>query len=270
MKKLPKILALALVVGILVAIPASTQILETSSGDGSETTSLPLLILGNRLELSGEQMQTLHDILSGLLDERDAADVLRSDFEDTMIEFSGTSEELDALLETHRADQQAAIEALRESVATALDQGRDLVSINQGLVLRDLLPQLLGVGNAVSIGRASALGSSNGTRSEPTAEVLGSMRSQMQGRLEQLGDRIPDQLEERLAARIEASADDLATTRFGQLREASQAGARMQMTRSALQSRRAGSLGIGAVRGGLFETLGQLLDVLGLKMGAQE
>ncbi|MFC2095344.1 hypothetical protein ACFLSW_02760 [Candidatus Bipolaricaulota bacterium] len=145
-KKIARILLMVMVVGMMAAIPASTQILPGGGGESADDDNLSMLISINRLELSAEQMKELQDILTGLLEEKEGMDVGRAEFEDVMIEFTGTSEELDELLGAFREEQGAAAEALRESIETSLDAVRDLLSINQGIALREMLPELLGGG----------------------------------------------------------------------------------------------------------------------------
>ncbi|MCK4570536.1 hypothetical protein KAT84_01170 [Candidatus Bipolaricaulota bacterium] len=146
MKKLSRILSMVIVVGMIAVIPASTQILSGSRGESSDGVNLPILVLVNRLELSEEQMEALQDLLSDLLEERETVDAFRAEFEDVMIKFNGKGEELDELLSTFREEQGALAEALHESVKASLDEARDLLSINQGIVLREALPELLGGG----------------------------------------------------------------------------------------------------------------------------
>lgn len=151
MKKISRILSMVIVVGLIAAIPASTQILSGSGGESSDESNLPMLILVNRLELSEEQMEELQDILIDLLEEKEAMDALRAGFEDGMIEFSGTGEELDELLATFREDQGTLAEAMHESIEASLDEVRDLLSINQGIVLREALPELLRGGASLGL-----------------------------------------------------------------------------------------------------------------------
>ena len=155
MKKISRILSMVIVVGMIAAIPASTQILSGSGGESSDGINLPMLILVNRLELSEEQMEALQDILIDLLEEKETVDALRAEFKDVMIEFNGTGEELDELLATFREDQQALGDAMRESIETLLDEVRDLLSINQGIVLREALPELLGGGASLGPNRGA-------------------------------------------------------------------------------------------------------------------
>jgi len=145
MKRISRILSMVIVVGTIAAIPASTQILFGSGGKSSDESNLPMLILVNRLEMSEEQMEGLYSILTDLLDEREQIDVLQTEFEDAMIEFNGKGEELDEMMVTFREDRQALAVAIRESLTTSLDAARDILSINQGIVLQGALPSLLGV-----------------------------------------------------------------------------------------------------------------------------
>lgn len=145
-KKIARILLMVMVVGMMAAIPASTQILSGGGGESADDDNLSMLISINRLELSAEQMKELQDILTGLLEEKEGMDVGRAEFEDVMIEFTGTREELDELLIAFREEQGAAAEALRESIESSLDAVRDLLSINQGIALREVLPELLSGG----------------------------------------------------------------------------------------------------------------------------
>lgn len=146
MKKISRVLSMVIVVGMMAAIPASTQVLSGSGGESSEAGYLPMLVLVNRLELSVEQMEALRDILTNVLEEKDEMDRLRAEFDEVMIEFNGTSDELDELLTTFREDQRALAEAMRESIGTSLDEVRDLLSINQGIMLRAALRELVGGG----------------------------------------------------------------------------------------------------------------------------
>jgi hypothetical protein len=215
MKKIPKILSMVLVVGLIAAIPASTQILADAATEGSTGTAvanrLPLLILVNRLELSQEQTVALRDILSNLIGERGESEKLAADFEQTMISFAGTSEELDTLLATFREDQQALAGTLRESMASSLDEVRDLLSINQGLVLQETLPQLMGsvlLGTNQEIGarlqRAAQMGAA-GVSSRSMAR--GTMANQQSQRALLMGSRMQDVAD--MACRDESSRDEV-------------------------------------------------------------
>ena len=59
---------MVIVVGMIAAVPASTKVLPGPRSEISDDGNLPILILINRLELSEEQMNSLLDILSNLLE----------------------------------------------------------------------------------------------------------------------------------------------------------------------------------------------------------
>jgi len=177
MKKIPKILSTVLFVGLIAAIPASTQILADAATQTDSNSNLQWLILINRLELSQEQMVGLQGILNDLLDAKAQSEDLAAQFESTMVAFNGTSEELDALIADYREQQQSLAESLRESMDTSLDHIRDLLSINQGLVLQEVLPQLMG-GSALGANQRltmrAQLMSSEAASSEQEADADGS------------------------------------------------------------------------------------------------
>jgi ElaB/YqjD/DUF883 family membrane-anchored ribosome-binding protein len=307
MKKISKILSLVIVVGVIAAIPASTQIVAESGNAALDEGNLAMLILVNRLELSEEQMNGLHDILADLLGEREQMESLRAELEEAMIEFNGTGDELDAILATFREDQQALAEALRESLTTSLDAVRDLLSINQGIVLRDELPRLLGGGASLraahSDGRTQTASPMMENRMTPSItgrgsmmdqrqgqdgddETIGAMREGMQDRLEQLGDRVPEELLEQLGERFGGVIETLGNRlgqNLGQMENrfgaavSRQDGMSQRVLRDlpgercSLPLQRMQSLrarGQGSERGNLFELLEQMKNVLELKIEA--
>jgi hypothetical protein len=149
MRKVSRVVSFILVVGLMGGIPAATQSVPstTDSTLGNSTPddiNLALLTLINRLELSDTQMSSLHDILANLLEQYTTLDDLRTKFENDMIAFRGTSDELDTLLSSYQDDRQAAINALQTAFDTARDQIGDLLTANQGSVLQNALPGLLG------------------------------------------------------------------------------------------------------------------------------
>jgi hypothetical protein len=131
------------------------------------------------LELSEEQMDALDNILTELIGQKDEWEGLAAEFEQAMIEFNGTGEELDAMLVSFREGQMASAEALRESIEVSLDEVRDLLSINQGLVLQEVFPQLLGgalLGNDHSNGRLQGAAPMAESRMSSTSMGRGSSR----------------------------------------------------------------------------------------------
>jgi len=162
---------MAVVIGMIAVLPASAQVIPGAADDNNMSLLIPI----NRLELTEDQMIGLHDILSGFLETRDGMDSLVPELEKGMIEFSGTGEELDELLATFREDQIVQMEALRESVASTLDGVRDLLSINQGIVLREELPGLLelGQGREMEAGSRRVQGVSSGMGQRMSANSMG-------------------------------------------------------------------------------------------------
>ena len=136
--------SLVFLLGLIAAIPASTQVLFGSSGGDAAESNLPLLILVNRMELTPEQMEEIHGLLDGLLEEREALALRRAELEEDMVAFTGTAEELDEVLEAFRAESAEQAEAAREHVAEVIDQIQGILTLKQGEVLAEVLPGLLG------------------------------------------------------------------------------------------------------------------------------
>ena len=267
---------MVIVVGMMVAIPASTQVLSGSGGESSEAVNLPILILVNRLELSVEQMEALRDILTNVLEEKDEMDRLRAEFDEVMIEFNGTGEELDELLTTFREDQQALVETVRESIGTSLDEARDLLSVNQGLVLRAALPEFMRAG-------AMWLGAPSGGRMQSSMHggmrMAGrngsfdrdSMLSMMQERMgdgtmmEEFGERMSQGLDD-------ADVETMREQMQGRLERLRELGGRGQISGNSFAPQRGRSIRNGQLgeRGNLFELLEQVAEVLELKLEAME
>ncbi|UCF10856.1 MAG: hypothetical protein JSW65_04025 [Candidatus Bipolaricaulota bacterium] len=148
MKKTRKILPLLALLAIaiaapLVAIGAADSVEDQS---GTETVNLPLLVLVNRLELTDEQISTIHGLLSGILDERESAksalESLQAAFEEEMIAFDGSAEELDERLDAHRAEIEALFSEPAESHEAVLDGLRETLTYEQGKLLESALPML--------------------------------------------------------------------------------------------------------------------------------
>jgi len=150
-----KMLRIALavaVLGALAAIPASTQVPQTSSQTltGRSGGDLPLVLLVNRLELSRGQMETLRTTIRELLAQRDVLDQKRAAFEQEMIAFNGTAEELDARIASFDADMAAVHVALREKTTGAVDTLKETLTMKQGEILMNALPGLMGRVEAAS------------------------------------------------------------------------------------------------------------------------
>ncbi|HCP31741.1 TPA: hypothetical protein DIT45_00550 [Candidatus Acetothermia bacterium] len=138
MKKIMVSISLALILGLLVVIPGSTQMKTSSEEVGlSDTMSLRLLITINRLELSPTQMQEIHDILAGVLSEADALKTDRDAFAQEMLRFNGSGEELEAMIEAYKDQMKDKAASLQESAQGALDEIKGILTVKQGEILRD-------------------------------------------------------------------------------------------------------------------------------------
>lgn len=278
MRSVSRILSLMMVFGLIIAIPASTQPMIGSSDEVSTESNLPMLILVNRLELSEEQMRTLSEIFGALIDEKTVIQALVDDFEQAMIAYSGTAEELDALLATFQEDQRALAEALRESMVASFDQIRDLLSVNQGLALAEQLPQLLGRA-AMGVGRSSGrvMGSESmggrqlglGTENQ-TGET---MREHMQQFFMQRGEQTPEEWAEQVKERM-GGALGVFGAQAGQRAGSDQSSGMMMQGGMGQRGGMAIFMQRGrlaqAGHGDLFSILEQIKDVLDLKLEAIE
>jgi len=139
-----RIASVVVLLALIAAIPASTQVLFGARDDEGEGTNLPLLVLVNRMELTPEQMEEIHGLLVGLLEERDSLELRRAEFEQEMIAFNGTAEDLDEILEAFRAETEEQGQATREHAAEVIDQIKGILTLKQGEVLLQLIPGLLG------------------------------------------------------------------------------------------------------------------------------
>jgi hypothetical protein len=96
------------------------------------------------MELTPGQMEEIHGLLEGLLEEREAVELRRAELEQDMIAFAGTAEELDEILEVFRAESVEQAEAAREHVAEVIDRIKAILTLKQGEILAEVLPGLLG------------------------------------------------------------------------------------------------------------------------------
>ena len=141
-KNRTRMIALALLIGLLAAIPASTQVLSGGKADAKDEANLRMIVLINRLELTREQMETIHDALAGLLTEIDGLDSERAQFYDEMLRFNGTADELDQALSAFRDRMSVAGEGLRDRLQAAIDEMAETLTMKQGEILRRAIPGL--------------------------------------------------------------------------------------------------------------------------------
>ncbi|MEW5825265.1 MAG: hypothetical protein AB1778_00330 [Candidatus Bipolaricaulota bacterium] len=207
-----RVLLLIVVLSAAAVIPASTQVLPgrgaTEEADGA---SLEALVLINRLELSRGQMESIHAALDRVLVEREAIEAKRAAFEDEMISWSGTAEELEARLDARRQEMEAAQEALRGALAGAFEEIKGTLTMSQGETLLQYGPAW--------IQRALEAPTPTASVQEPQALVQ-RLRERVAERAEGASDgaNVIERLREQLAARIhdrDASTDAPTAGRAG-------------------------------------------------------
>jgi hypothetical protein len=159
MKKATRLMSLMVILGLLAALPASAQVDAIGDEAGS---NLGLLITINRLELTADQMQQIRDILVGVLDEANALKESRDAFEQEMLRFNGTGEELDAFLEGFQEEQAGQAAVLQETAQDAIDELKSILTFKQGETLINMLnPLVEGRLGTIALGaRVHAIGSS--------------------------------------------------------------------------------------------------------------
>ncbi len=253
-RKRLRIASVVVLLAVIAAIPASTQVLMKSAGAGEEADHLPLLILVNRMELTTEQMEEIHGLLVGLVEEREALEIRRAELEEAMIAFNGTAEELDAVLEAFRAETEPQLEAAREHALETIDRIKEILSAKQGELLDSIFPGFLG-GRDVGV----------------------------RGRLGQPGEgsafSLREQIAERLRGRFENQSEmaEGFRQRFGDSSQTQQSPDAHGMRGSMMMGRRMGGQ---SQFGGGFQHVGmkqrgldwieQLIEVLELKLGVSD
>ena len=264
-----RIASVAVLLGLVAAIPASTQVLFGAGEDEVEGVNLPLLVLVNRMELTREQMEEIHGLLAGLLEEREAFELRRAELEQEMIAFNGTAEELDEILEAFRAETEEQLQAANQHAEDVIDRIKEILTLKQGEILAESLPGFLGDRGAVFLPRGG-VGGVLGQRGMGTASTL---REEILGRLEErLGEypEVLDRLQERLG---DATSGEGFSGRMRQGGFGVALGGQAQGMRQGFGSRGQVSRGLqssgGATHRGL-DWIEQLVEILELKLEAIE
>jgi len=149
MKKVIASTSLAVLIGLLVALPLSAQMAGGMRQDkplGQPAEDIQLLILIDRMNLSVDQMQALHDALKSVVDQASGLKDLAASFRQDLINFQGDEDMLDALVQGYRTKLRDAMEGIREQAQEALDSLKDTLTIRQGELLRAaLMPEAQGM-----------------------------------------------------------------------------------------------------------------------------
>jgi len=132
MKRARLTLVVAVAVGLFAAIPAIAQTTGVANED-----ELGIAITINKLELTPAQMQQVHDILAGILSEGNALKEKNDAFTQDMIQFTGSSTDLETALANFKSQMKDQTQAFQEKVQLqALDQLKGILTIEQGEILR--------------------------------------------------------------------------------------------------------------------------------------
>jgi len=106
----------------------------TASSDPNTVgaADIPMLVLIDRLQLSRDQMQKVHDILTQLLDEATAFQTKNQALANDLVTFNGTEEELNQKLSSFKSD-------LGTPLRDAIKQLGDVLTYRQGKLLQQTL-----------------------------------------------------------------------------------------------------------------------------------
>ena len=134
---------MAVLIGLLLAVPLSAQTAGAPmSKAATQLQDMRMLVLVDRMNLSADQMQQLHTALTGIIDQAKSLKDLGASFRQDLINFHGTNDQLNALVDQYREKMHAAMADLHEKVKAALDSLKTSLTIEQGELLREaLMPQ---------------------------------------------------------------------------------------------------------------------------------
>jgi len=263
-----RIASIVILLGLIAAIPASTQVFR-SGGDDGEGTDLRMLVLVNRMELTVEQMEEIHGVLGGLLEERETHELRFAEFEQDMIAFDGTAEDLDEILEAFRAETAEQVEAARERATAAIDQVKEILTAKQGEILDGIFPGFLGGREApAGSGRTdAAVGGLHGRLGARERDAASGMREAILGRLEERFADRPEALQQ-LQQRLGGAAGGFRVRGGGMGRGMrGQAGCGIQENAGGFAPMRGAAHDRGQAQRGA-DWIEQLLEVLELKLEA--
>ncbi len=135
---------LAMLIGLLIAVPLSAQATgPTMNKPLTQLQDIRMLVLVDRMNLSADQMKTLHTALTDVLNQAASLQTLATQFRQDLINFNGTNDQLNTLIEGYRTKLHDAMTALHDQAKTALDSVKSSLTIEQGELLREaLMPQM--------------------------------------------------------------------------------------------------------------------------------
>ena len=143
MKKVLVSGTLAMLIGLLLAVPLSAQTTGPMANKPlAQLQDIRMLVLVDRMNLSVDQMKTLHTALTDVLKQATSLQTLATQFRQDLIDFNGTNDQLNTLIEGYRTKLHDATTALHDQAKTALDSLKTSLTIEQGELLREaLMPQ---------------------------------------------------------------------------------------------------------------------------------
>ncbi|MCD6494804.1 hypothetical protein J7K60_01985 [Candidatus Bipolaricaulota bacterium] len=117
MKRARLTLVVAVAVGLFAVIPAIAQTTGVANAD-----ELGIAITINKLDLTAAQMQQVHDILAGVLSEGNTLKEKKDAFTQDMINFTGSSTDLETALSSFKSQMKDQMEAFQQNVKQLLDR----------------------------------------------------------------------------------------------------------------------------------------------------
>lgn len=158
MKRAKRAVSVIVLLGLFTALATSGQMGRPAAKE-EDGLNLPLLITVNRMELTRDQMDDLYGILTDVSEGMTDLKADRATFEQEMLAFTGTEDELDALLETRQEAMEDRAASLQETMQDALDEIQGLLTMEQGKILEEGFPGffLLFGGRAGGLSRSGIL-----------------------------------------------------------------------------------------------------------------
>jgi len=142
-RTVPLLALLMLVASLAGAAQTDVAMTEEATEDG---VSMRLLLFINEVGLDQEQMETVAGLFRAVLDGREqltaALEATMEAFEDEMLAFTGTSDELAAIVEAYRTETAGMTEAYEASIDEMIETLGDTLTYAQGQVFFSALPEL--------------------------------------------------------------------------------------------------------------------------------
>jgi len=143
-KRTIPLLALLVLVASFTGAAQTDRIMAVAPDE--DGVNLRLLLFINELGLDQQQMETIAGLFQGVLDEQDqlraAVEAYNQAFEDEMLAFIGTSEELEAAIDAHRAGMDGFTDAYQFSLNEMIDTLGETLTYAQGQLFFSVMPQL--------------------------------------------------------------------------------------------------------------------------------